>query len=321
MNCPQHFPVTESIKCKLVAEVRRKEEVFSIESDPLLASLVSCLGLQFEIGKAGRDRLSHPLGVDLSQYAGNPWESEIVTFNGEIGIRMWIPGHGEFLPRHVDFSQILHATSFDEDGKLSRIVIFPAQVARNYKRRGLELIIVRDWLLGNVLAGNPSENYLLVNEYELKDNTALIQCKLITRFQLAFFGTHDMADHLLGGGAHGMVGRQVLYSKIQETFDRTFRRGAGAKNRSLIISYLIGVLLDDCAQPTWYASVAHEKLLSRALVLLVDSERIGGDVTHLSLPKSFYRLVEALREDQLSTSSRVEQLLDLFKSQIFEVAA
>ena len=54
------------------------DEVFTFEEEPLLASLITCLGIQSEIGNPERDRLSVPLGIDL-QEGVNPWKTEIIT--------------------------------------------------------------------------------------------------------------------------------------------------------------------------------------------------------------------------------------------------
>ena len=43
----QEFPVTDALKINVTKLLNRKDEIFSLESDPLLASLISCLGLQF----------------------------------------------------------------------------------------------------------------------------------------------------------------------------------------------------------------------------------------------------------------------------------
>ena len=89
----------------LKAMLSSQDEVFSFQEEPLLASLVTCLGIQSEIGNPERDRLSVPLGIHV-QDGVNPWKTEIITHKEQLGIRMWIPGKKEFTPRHPDFANI-----------------------------------------------------------------------------------------------------------------------------------------------------------------------------------------------------------------------
>ena len=140
----QEFTITEEMKKNLARQLEKKESIFSIESDPLLASLCSCLGLQSEMGDGENDRLSIPLGLNTKTI----WKSEIITHQNEIGIRFWVPGLSEIRPLHSDFGQILHPFSLDQNGLLSQIVVFPTQVARTYKKKGFELDHLKyDWNL------------------------------------------------------------------------------------------------------------------------------------------------------------------------------
>src|SRR5688572_11959896 len=137
------FLVSDSLRKKIAKKLSQKEEIFPISSDPLLASLVTCLGLQFETGKADWDRWSFTLGVEPQKYS--QWKSEIITQDGEFGIKLWMTNREEFKLRHPDFGIILHPSSLDENKNLTSLVIFPAQVANRFARdRGLELVIVRD---------------------------------------------------------------------------------------------------------------------------------------------------------------------------------
>ena len=66
----QIFSVTEDLKAKLAARLKQKEEIFPLSSDPLLASLITCLGLQFEMGRPEMDRLLHSARKYLATLLG-----------------------------------------------------------------------------------------------------------------------------------------------------------------------------------------------------------------------------------------------------------
>ena len=293
----QEFSTPASLKRNLAERLREKAEIFSHHSDPLLASLISCLGLQFEIGRPGWDRLSAPLGVDLRAWKENPWQTEIISLNGTIGIRMWIPEVEEFRPLHQDFAAILHPLSIDTEGRLSQIVIFPADLAQNYRARGLELVIVRDWVLSSCLSSEDKRpvEYLATNLWELENNTARLQAELMANRQVAFSGTHDLADHLIGGSGQGFFENRELYQEVSESYRGIFGGETTPKNITLVVSYLIGALLDDLAQPTWYFCKKHRALTQLSLRFLNQVQDLADDLAQLELPESFDTLMHHLR--------------------------
>src|SRR5687767_9229910 len=118
------FSVPDALIRNTRARLRRQEAIFPIASDPLFASLVSCLGLRFEIGRPGWDRLSAAFGIDPAD--AGLWRSELIGFRGQIGIRAWLSDNRELVPRHEDFREILHPLSLDPaTSRLSQLVVFP----------------------------------------------------------------------------------------------------------------------------------------------------------------------------------------------------
>ena len=221
------FFVGQRMRLRLVEMLKSQPDIFTFEDEPHLASLCTCLGLQAELGVEALDRLSVPLGIDLSQYKENPWQSSIVKFNNEYGIVFWIPGVKEFPLRHEDLLNILHPLSMSATGELSQIVIFPHQVYECYKELGLELVIVRDWVLSSSLAGDDhGVNYLKTNNWEVENNTALIQTELMVKRQVAFSGTHDVADHLLGGRGDRFGKSMSLYHQVRLRLNQIFLRNS-----------------------------------------------------------------------------------------------
>lgn len=330
----QEFLVTPDLTRGLATKLKQKPEIFTYASDPLLASLVCCLGLQYEIGKVGLDRLSNPLGVsfetettsdadssdntatgsaagaDTVACASPSWHSQIISHGKEIGIRLWIPGVSEFSPRHEDFQHLLHPFSLSPDGKLHQIVLFPSQIARRYEHKGLQLVIVRDWALFAFLNGDANVNYFKTNRWEIENNTARLQVELMARNQVAFSGTHDLADHLLGGNGEGFSLHQKFYQNIHTRYMRLLPLH---KNFSLVLSYLIGVLLDDMVQPVWYGSENHRLIVERTLELLEKSASLPQDLPEIFLPDSFHSLVKCLRERHTAELERhlTKFILDL----------
>lgn len=288
----QTFEVSEAMADGLARKLEAKEDIFSFRSDPLLASLVSCLGLQFELGKPEQDRASYFLGVDLIQAKGNPWKTEIIAFGDQLGLRAWIPGLEELAPLHEDFRLLLHPLSMDS-GRLSQLVIFPMQVAEAYSARGIELVVVRDWALSAFLSRRRNLNYQKTNREEIEGHITLTQLKLMRARQLAFTGTHDLGDHLLGGHGEGIAASDALLADIESLYARIFS-GGRSRRSSLVVSYLIAVLLDDLVQPQWYGSAGHTLVARRALALLEVLE-MRQDIPEIFLPQSFHALVELLR--------------------------
>ncbi|MEM7646144.1 MAG: hypothetical protein AAF203_04475 [Pseudomonadota bacterium] len=277
-------------------QLENQKAVFSFESQPLLASLTSCLGLQSEMGTQAKDRLSLPLNIHLEDDQDNPWQSEIITLNNKIGLRLWIEGIREFYPDHPDFSQILHPLSLDQEGRLSQIIIFPEDVYHNYKRRQLELVIVRDWALSAFLQGNShdSVNYFFSNEWEVKNNTAKIQTQLMKNRQLAFSGTHDLTDHLLGGQGAAWNSFMPLYQKAHSIYEHVFSEEKTPNQQELFLSYTIGVLLDDLAQPRWYQHQPHANAIELLLIFLKKAASFGPEMLF-----SFDSFVEKVRSGKM----------------------
>ncbi len=295
----QVFPITESVKRRLVKTLQSQPDVIRFAEEPVLASLCTVLALQFEMGSREFDRLSLFFNVDLNEFSENPWRSEIISSATEFGIRLWMMDGRSLLPRHPDLANILSSESLDADGKLDQIVIYPARVAARYKEVGFDLVVVRDWLLTSALSLDPTQqvSYLKTNPWELENNIALMQVKLMTQNQLAFFGTHDIADHLLGADFHKFNELEGLYRSAQRILQEVFATECSSHPLLLQMSYFIGILLDDLAQAKWYGSKAHVKLVRMALHSLKEYKGKNFYPKVLSdLPPSFHVLVSHLRE-------------------------
>ena len=288
---------------KLRVKLDKKPDIFSIESDPLLGSLIACLGIQYDLGKKDWDRLSAPLNINIDhQY--NLLKSKLISINNDIALYIWSDDIIEFKPDHLDFKNILHPLSLDEKGLLSRLILSPIHISRYYKTMGIELAIVKSWAQSSFLASSidMSWNYLITNELEIKTGTALMQTQLLCNQQLAFQGTHDLADHLLGAKVDSFQKNKKTFQQIQSLLHRKFFNENRLPHISKILIYLIGVLLDDLSQPHWYDSENHFKILSSSVSNLDNLHEFKEDQSNLNLPISFHELMAELRKKSQYTS-------------------
>lgn len=295
------YPVLDldfSAKQRLAEKLKKRKSPLSFEEDPVLAALCTCVGLQHELGKKGIDRLSLFFGRDPHTFE-NPWQSQIIVKENKVGLRL-LPVHSDPLEiRHEDFKHILSPECFDEAGNLSQIVIYPYDVWANYKRMGFDLVIVPDWLRTSAL--EETVNYFYANSWEVDSNIAATQIELMCHRRIPFSGTHDIVDHLLGADLTRYLCCEAFLLKAKAVYQNVFPVDQKPKPGSLLLSYLIGVLLDDMAQPKWYGSKTHLTLLENSLKHLAKSSLT---LEKKNIPQSFHRLMEKVRaESQFSEIS------------------
>lgn len=299
MSSTQVYNVTQSVIDCVVANLKGKQEVFDFEEDPLFASLCTCLGLKFELGDKKYDRLSPLIGVKLDDNGYNPYNIDIITSPFGFGLQVAFREDLEFKPLHKDFSHIFDSSSLDAHGKLSRMVIFPNKVTRFFNKRGLKLVIVRDWLLNSVLSQEEDSkiNYLLGNEWEIERNIALLQLRLMKDSCLAFSATHDISDHLVGGDLYGLEQIRGFVNESLSILKSVFPPQVPSMPQKLVLSYLLAVILDDLAQPSWYGSKSHLSLGKMILETLQSPIDLQYRNQKVVLPNSFHTLVALLRQN------------------------
>lgn len=300
----QAFPIAGKARANLIRMAASREPVIPFAEHRPLASALACLGLQAEMGGT-LDRLGEAFGIPPSP--GVAWQSETIEYKGELGLRLWKNDVEEFHPTEERLSFFLHPLSIDEDGKLSRLVFFPALIADAFRARGIELVIVRDWILHSGLVEDRAQavDYTRGNVWEIGQNIAYLQAGLMRERRLAFFGTHDLADHLMGATREGLDRSRPLVDRIWETYGRVF--AGEASPYALTLSYLIGLALDDLAQPQWYGSRHHEAFIDRLLARL---ENDDGPDFDLFLPTSFNDVVAAMRDKSEAFEARVTEALE-----------
>jgi len=300
----QTLAINAASKRNLVHRLRSKGPVLRFEAEPVLAALCTSLALEFEIGNPDFDRFSPFLGVSPAEAL----EKDLVVRGSEVGLRLRRREGKPFSPRHSDLAHLLDCDSLDTDGQLKQALIFPGQVARTYRERGFELVIVRDWLLSSALCLEDSQRvkYLHANEWEIRAHIAGTQARMMARNQIAFFGAHDIVDHLFGSDRQGFESGGALCNRVLEAFER-LPEGARESRPHLLSSYLIGIALDDLAQPRWYGSKAHAAVVEFCVQFLLAARPMAGC---LELPDSFHSAVSAMRastDDHLPLQNALER--------------
>ncbi len=294
----------------LVQRLQSKSEILRFEEDPLLASLCTCLGLEFEVGNPAFDRLTPYLGGG----PGEAWERALVLRDGEIGIRLRRANGQPLEPRHPDLAHLLDRDSIDSEGRLSQALFFPRTIAEKYRQRGFHLVIVRDWILNSALSLKAEEtvSYLLANEWEIRTRIAETQAPMMTRNELAFFGTHDIVDHLFGADAEHFAALRGVHEKVVHVFNRVMEGPAQQSRAHLLLGYLIGIALDDLAQPRWYGSTTHAAVVEKCLEALLQAPIIQGGV---EVPEAFHT-VAALMRAPGEHASLLQMAFDVFQQSL-----
>lgn len=305
--------LTPRARENLRALVARQPAVFGIESEPLLGGLLACLGILGELNTR-LDRLAEFLGADGRKLVG-----EVIREDGEYGLGVAFADGGELRPISRELLPFFAPSSVAADGTLRRMAIFPERIARFYRARGIELVIVRDWILSTCLAEAPelAVDYNHANAWELVNNIGFQQAELMVLKGLPFFGTHDIVDHLAGASAAGLDLSGPLVERVYRKMQSVFYCGNGSAP-DLLISYFFGILLDDFAQPRWYGCARHGWLAERMLALW-DERPLPGPLALEELPTvpSYWSAwIESLRAGRPTFREEQESYLARFRSEV-----
>jgi hypothetical protein len=299
----REFHITDDGKIR--GPLRRKllssAEIITYDADPSLASLCTSIALKFELGRSEYDRLSSFWGVDIRTCLQSPYQIEVILDDQYgFGIRLRLADSMPFKPRSSELKSIIAPQSLDEAGHLSQLIIFPAMVARQYRNLGFQLVIVRDWILQTALSESEDLplNYLVANEWEMENSIAIMQAMLMKNCQIPFFGTHDIVDHLFGAKMNGYLKSRDLVNRCLEVFDDARNPSETLSRKYKTMSYLLGVILDDLAQPKWYGSVRHIQAAWR-IIQNLDSAKDVREIDDMGLdqPSKIARFVADFRNE------------------------
>ncbi len=136
------------------------------------------------------------------------------------------------------------------------------------------------------------------NLWELDQNDALRFAKLAANRQVACLGTHDLVAHLAGLTSAQADTLARVATRVEIALEQYFRNAKERNRTSLVIPYLIGVLLDDLAQPVHFGSIKHQFMLEQ-LITLLEQNVISPNESRslLKFPKDFGGLIEFTRND------------------------
>ena len=113
MKALETLKVDETLKGRLSAKLAGQGERIRFSDDPALASLCTCLGLEFEIGRPDFDRLSPFFGADVAQTGENPWAKRILIQDHKIGIELRRVDGKPLMLWHEDFRFIIDPAAAD----------------------------------------------------------------------------------------------------------------------------------------------------------------------------------------------------------------
>lgn len=229
----------------------------AFELEPALASEIAALGLWHEIGTAN-DQLSSRLFVADSG-APVPLEAaraELVEFHGNIGVRIWYEGHDRLIARRQQLRALFHPSlSFNDDGTIRQIVLFPITVARVARREDAALVIVPRWALDTAFAHRESATWEYYLDFGKPERWAAVRhwilhfCALTIERKIPFFTTHDLTAHITGvqKASWGLLG--AMARKLDACLDQLFAGCPDPPTQALILPFMAGYLLDGLAQP------------------------------------------------------------------------
>jgi len=281
---------------KLRERVHTLPAVLPILQDPRLASLLSCRGIQFELNTP-MNRLTE----FITTTSELPWLSRILSTQAGYKIEIYLQDDSEFRILKEDIAVLISPESLDLKKRLTKIVIDPIRIACMLKFKGVELVIVRDWILASGLASDPKNAvyYAQANPWEFKNNVGYRQCEMMSRHQLPFFGTHDLADHVAGSSRDGLEKSHhfvlTTFQLMQEKFSKPVPDVC-----DLTYSYLLSLLLDDLAQPRWHGNAFHEQMLEYITQKWIDEDtsNICADTFNYQIPEQFAEIMRHLRSAQ-----------------------
>ncbi len=291
-------------KAKLARIVAVKPDVFSLIDEPALGSLLSVLAVQSELGTA-LDRLSAALGFLGASEAS--WSTRVLRSETDgYGLSLARADHEVFRP---ESAAVIECFSVHDEGR--RLEFFPLRIARlKREQAGIDLVIVRDWILNGALSDDPSRavNYVTANVWEMMQNIGQRQAELMLKRQLAFFGTHDIVDHVGGSTREGTERFLPEVARIQAQL-----RGAlwerAPREVDYQFSYLLAMVLDDLAQPRWYRTLTHPHFVERCLrewaQAVGDEPLAEGELPRL--PEGIREIMASLR-DQTQTTAMLDRL-------------
>ena len=179
--------------------------------------------------------------------------------------------------------------------------------------KGIDLVIVKPWVMSSLLATVKPVNYVTANLWEVENNSTRHQVEFMNKGQLPFSGIHDLVDHIAGSNSKGITAAPCLKSLLS-IYQKKIN--SSRRNFDLMVSYLIGALLDDLAQPPLYGSAKHTYLINKSVLSLQKFGHRRCSKIPLSFPESLNKLMHHLRSQGKDFYEKVDSLYYNFESEL-----
>ncbi len=322
MNALTVWEPTDTELADLTRRVEGSPEIIPFSDDPAFAGAVAAIGMGREVGtyndELARFLFDQRSGAAIDRAALG---SELVRYGSKIGVRIRAKGVQSIDIQFRGIQELLHPTlSFDVDGKLQQLVIFPASVARILEQRGVNAVLVRPWALNTIFGRfDPKMHFYETNMWELTNVDTSLFARLISQRQIPFLGTHDFVAHIAATDGTRWTRLQERGREVLAVMEEYLQNAPTPSLASLVLPYLAGVLLDDLAQPVTYddetRSVPLRVILDHLQRKSIDPNA-RGLLTHF--PPHFAHLIELarfqdLKEVQRSAEQFVQHLVDELK--------
>lgn len=232
-------------------------EVSSFENDISFFSLLAAIGIQREVGTRNDELARFIFDTQTGELVPRERiKAELVEYKGKIGVRIWADFYPKIELRFYGIQTLVHPSlSFNQDGSLAQLVIFPEVVAKIARLEGVDVAFVRPWALNTVFELHPSDDYYLTNIWELKRLDVLRFAQLTQSGQVPFLGTHDLVAHIAGSKANAWPSLKAKALEVNETIFDYLGDTKSAWLGALVLPYVAGILLDDLAQPPVYNAI------------------------------------------------------------------
>ncbi len=295
-------------------QFEKLEEITSFETDPALASRIASYGMFREIGTVNDELARFIFDVETAKPVRlGSLQAELVEWNGLFGLRVSSTDSQRLELRTKGFYDVVHPQlSKNNDKSLHSLFIFPEIINKIAKHDGVELVLVKSWGANSIFGGfDPSKGYYQTNFWEIENNDALKFSDLIRQGKVAFMGTHDLVAHIAGIDQKHWPLLKRNAERVYEAINSYFKSVSKPSISALILPYILGVVLDDLAQPPSYSSKNHIAVLDELLRKISKNEIPANLPTLLAqFPESFQKIID------LSRTSNIDQKLDEIKTAV-----
>lgn len=253
---------------RLRREFSKTDEITPYSRAPKLAGLAASLGVQREVGTVNDQFARFIFDADRGEVVRlDSLRAKLVEYEGLVGVSVQSAQSSRIDVRARGMRDLLHPKfSFNPDGTVRELVIFPELVARILAGRGVEAVMVRSWGMNSIFGGfDPSKGYYQTNFWELENNDSLLFSALVKEGRLALLGTHDFIAHAAGVRSEVWVELKPFADRVHRGISEYLRGVSRPSIAALILPYTLGVVLDDLAQPPSYGSKSHIAVLEELL--------------------------------------------------------